>query len=179
MEYVLSIANIVLTILFVVELVLKLFGMGWREFREDGFNIFDAIIVFFALIELSLDAIGHKNQYQPSERFWKADCVRRSFQSLRVLKSFRVLRLFKMFRYLSSLRKIGEVLISSASSFIAIVLLMFIFMIVFAIVGLHVYGGIFPNDVFPNFNSFLNSIIVMFNVKYVFWILEKKELHRF
>ena len=74
-------------------------------------------------------------------------------------------RLFKMFRYLSSLRKIGEVLVSSASSFIAIVLLMFIFMVVFAIVGLHVYGGVFSDHVFPNFNSFLNSIIVMFNAR--------------
>lgn len=69
-----------------------------------------------------------------------------------------------MFRYLASLRKIGEVLLSSFSSFMAIVLLMFIFMVVFAIVGLHVYGGLIPNDEFPNFNSFLNSIIVMFNV---------------
>lgn len=97
-------------------------------------------------------------------------------KSLTVLKSFRVLRLFKMFRYLASLRKIGEVLLSSFSSFMAIVLLMFIFMLVFAIVGLHVYGGIIPEDEFPNFNSFLNSIIVMFNVSVfssssLIWIL--------
>ncbi|GMH39581.1 hypothetical protein BSKO_07479 [Bryopsis sp. KO-2023] len=150
MELVLQDMNTCLTGLFTIEMCLKLMGLGFWEYISDGFNIFDSVIVLMALLELGFQGGG--------------TTALKSIKSLRVLKSFRVFRLFKMFRYLASLRKIGEVLLSSFSSFMAIVLLMFIFMVVFAIVGLHVYGGIIPEDDFPNFNSFLNSIIVMFNV---------------
>ena len=44
-----------------------------------------------------------------------------------------------MFRYLASLRVIGEVILSSLSSFISIAALLFLFLLVFAIVGLHVF----------------------------------------
>jgi hypothetical protein len=81
-----------------------------------------------------------------------------------VLKSFRVLRLLKMFRYMESLRLIGEVLMGSASSFMAIAVLIVLFMVVFSIVGLHIFGGIFPPTTVPNFNSFVNAFILVFQV---------------
>ena len=34
-----------LTIIFAVEMVLKLIGLGFRQYLRDGFNIFDGIIV--------------------------------------------------------------------------------------------------------------------------------------
>ncbi|CAD7703297.1 unnamed protein product, partial [Ostreobium quekettii] len=151
MEEVMATFNIAFTALFTIELILKFIGLGFWEYVSDNFNIFDAIIVTLALLEIVFEQGSGVVAF-------------RSFRSFQILKSFRVLRLFKMFRYLQSLRKIGEVLLSSASSFMAIVLLMFLFMVVFAIVGLHLYGGVVPQDEFPNFNSFLNSVIVMFNV---------------
>ena len=63
MEFALFVANIVLTVLFTVELILKLIGLGWREYSADGFNIFDAVVVIFALIELSFLAVGGTNEY--------------------------------------------------------------------------------------------------------------------
>lgn len=62
MEFILALANVVLTMLFVVELLLKLIGLGWREYSADKFNIFDAIIVLFALIELAFQFIGGSNE---------------------------------------------------------------------------------------------------------------------
>lgn len=81
-----------------------------------------------------------------------------------MLKSFRVLRLLKMFRYLESLRLIGEVLMGSASSFMAIAVLILLFMVVFSIVGLHIFGGVFPPEKVPNFNTFYHSFILVFQV---------------
>ena len=62
MEFVLSVANIVLTWLFVLELLMKLIGLGWREYSADKFNIFDAVIVLFALVELGFEIIGGDNE---------------------------------------------------------------------------------------------------------------------
>ena len=57
-----------------------------------------------------------------------------------------------------------QVLEASMASFVAIGVLALLFMIVFAIVGLHVFGGALPSDTFPNFNTFFNSFLTMFQV---------------
>lgn len=44
-------ANMVLTIVFVIEMVVKIFGLGIKEYLRDGFNIFDATIIIIGLLE--------------------------------------------------------------------------------------------------------------------------------
>ena len=58
----LSIANVILTGLFTVELIAKLIGLGWRRYCADRFNVFDAVIVVFAFIELAFQLIGGNNE---------------------------------------------------------------------------------------------------------------------
>lgn len=86
-------------------------------------------------------------------------------RSLRVLRSFRVLRVMKMFKYLESLKVIAAVLISSMASFASIVVLMVLFWLVFAIVGLHVFGGLALDKPWPNFDTLIASLILTFNVR--------------
>ena len=65
-----------------------------------------------------------------------------------------------------SLRKITQVLLASAASFLAISSLILLFLIVFAIIGLHVYGGTQQSDEYPNFSTFLLSMTTIFQVCY-------------
>ena len=44
-------ANSAFTILFAGEMVLKLTGMGFKNYVKDGFNDFDAIIVVVGMLE--------------------------------------------------------------------------------------------------------------------------------
>lgn len=82
------------------------------------------------------------------------------------LRAFRVLRLLKMFRYLGPLRKIAAMLLTAFASFAAIAVLIGLFWVVFAIVGMHVFGGIpLDRDGYPNFDTFLNSLVTTFNVR--------------
>lgn len=71
---------------------------------------------------------------------------------------------YNLWVLLQSLRKITEVLLASAASFLAIASLILLFMIVFAIIGLHVYGGTQQSDEYPNFSTFLLSVTTMFQV---------------
>ncbi len=50
-------ANIVLTSFFVLEVVMKLWALGFFEYFTDGFNVFDFLIVCVALTEIILAAI--------------------------------------------------------------------------------------------------------------------------
>jgi voltage-dependent calcium channel T type alpha-1G len=47
-----EIANYIFTVIFFLEMVLKLFGLGIKKYTQDGFNVFDAIIVLVSLVEL-------------------------------------------------------------------------------------------------------------------------------
>lgn len=69
-----------------------------------------------------------------------------------------------MFRYLESLRKIGQVFAASLSSFVANGLLIFIAIVLFSIIGLHVFGGTgltLSQDVM-NFDTFFSSFNLVF-----------------
>jgi hypothetical protein len=87
----LNIGNYVLTGLFTLEMILKLYGLGFWDYVRDGFNIFDAFIVAISLLEIILSAVGG------------LDAAR----ALRVLKALRVLRLFKLFKYMNVRRGEG------------------------------------------------------------------------
>jgi len=43
--------NVALTVAFLLELILKLLGLGLKDFFKQPFNIFDAIIVILSLLE--------------------------------------------------------------------------------------------------------------------------------
>lgn len=46
------VANLFFTIIFAVEMVLKLYGLGCSKYVEDNFNNFDAFIVIMSYVEL-------------------------------------------------------------------------------------------------------------------------------
>jgi hypothetical protein len=55
-----------------------------------------------------------------------------------------------------SLRRIGEVLLTAANSFMAIAMLLVLFWTVFSIVGMHVFGTlVLQKYPWPNFTTFL------------------------
>ena len=76
---------------FVVEMILKIFGFGIRDYIRDGFNIFDAIIIILGLLEYT--GVGSK--------------------AVTVLRSFRLLRVFKIVRSWSGLRKLLKTVLAS------------------------------------------------------------------
>lgn len=57
-------------------MVLKLIGLGIKKYMQDGFNIFDGIIVIISMVELATDGKG----------------------GISVLRAFRLLRIFKIIR---------------------------------------------------------------------------------
>lgn len=58
----------------------------------------------------------------------------------------------------------GEVLSDSMDAFIAVTFLVFMFIIVFTTLGLHMFGDLIL-DIEPNFNTFMNSFITVFQVR--------------
>lgn len=51
----LTISNYVFTGLFTLEMLLKLFALGFFEYVADSFNLFDGAVVILSIIEIILD----------------------------------------------------------------------------------------------------------------------------
>lgn len=51
----LTISNYFFTGLFTMEMVLKLFALGFFEYVADSFNLFDGLVVILSMLEIILD----------------------------------------------------------------------------------------------------------------------------
>lgn len=75
--------------IFTVEMIIKLTGLGIREYVRDSFNIFDASIVILSLVDnILFYSVGNSA----------------SGGGVIVLRSIRLLRVFKLARNWTSLR---------------------------------------------------------------------------
>ena len=115
-----DIANYVFTLIFALEMVLKLFGLGIKEYVADGFNIFDAIIVILSLLEL----------VQESEK-----------SGLSVLRAFRLTRIFKIIKSWTSLRILLSTVLESLSAISNLGFLTLLYLFIFSLLAKQFFGG--------------------------------------
>jgi len=104
--------------------------------------------------------VDHALPPDPSPAFY----AHRSLKALTALRALRVLRILRLLRYLESLRRVMTVLVAATGSFAAIGALIILFWLVFSIIGLHVFGGAQTDDPFPNYDTFVDSLVSTFNI---------------
>ncbi len=129
----LDVVNFMLTVLFAVEMIVKLLGLGVRAYFRDRFNMFDAVIVTAAIVELGL---------LPPAFFG----VQSSGGSLSVLRTFRLFRIFKFARSWTSLRVLLETIGRSLKDVVNFAILLLLFMYIFALVGMQFFANRFCFD---------------------------------
>jgi len=135
--------------IFIVDMCLKVFGMGIEEYVRDPLNILDGLLSLMSIAVLILEKV------QSDES---------TLIALRVLRIFRVIRMTRMMRNITYLRIIlnAMVQIAKRSSFL---LAFLIFLnIIYALVGMTIYGGLWSNNVYPNFNNYFNSFMAVFDL---------------
>ncbi|MEE6495850.1 hypothetical protein FKM82_002161 [Ascaphus truei] len=136
--------------LFLVEMSFKLYGMGPRLYFHSSFNCFDCGVTVGSIFEV-IWAI-----FRPGTSF-----------GISVLRALRLLRIFKITKYWASLRNLVVSLMNSMKSIISLLFLLFLFIVVFALLGMQLYGGRFNfNDGTPsaNFDTFPAAIMTVFQI---------------
>ena len=130
--------NTTLTIIFTLESAIKMIGLGWKVFKMDSFNIFDLVVVFFSLVDVALDipAIFYDVAIPP-------------LFPVSVLRTFRIIRVLKLARSYESLRIILVTLTKSVVSVQYLCILMLLFILIFALLGMEFFGGRYPR---PEYN---------------------------
>nr|AEJ87267.1 voltage operated calcium channel Cav1A [Dugesia japonica] len=144
-----DIANIVFVALFTFEMVIKILALGLGEYFSKAFNKFDFFVVLCSIIELSLTRPKIINPI-----------------GLSVLRCARLLRVFKLTQYWNSLRSLVEKLLKSMKSIFSLLLLMGLFIVIFALLGMQMFGGKYnlEKKSRSNFDHFWQSIITVFQI---------------
>ncbi|KFD52387.1 hypothetical protein M513_06768 [Trichuris suis] len=148
-----DVANLCFVILFTLEMFLKMYSLGFVNYFVALFNRFDCFVVVSSIVEFALTSAGLMKPLGVS-----------------VLRSARLLRIFKVTRYWNSLRNLVASLLNSLRSIASLLLLLFLFIVIFALLGMQVFGGKFnlinPHAVKPraNFDTVVQALLTVFQI---------------
>eukprot|EP00112_Aurelia_sp_Birch-Aquarium-sp1_P018408 Seg4389.2 transcript_id=Seg4389.2/GoldUCD/mRNA.D3Y31 product="Voltage-dependent calcium channel type A subunit alpha-1" protein_id=Seg4389.2/GoldUCD/D3Y31 len=144
-----DIAGLVFISIFFLEMCLKFYALGFREYFKSSFNAFDAIVVCGGILEAIL-------YYTMKVTL-----------GISVMRALKLLKLFKFTRYWNSLKNLIGALMSSIQAILSLMVLLLLFLVIFALLGMTLFGGKFQYKVVPsrtNFDDFWNSFLAVFQV---------------
>eukprot|EP00945_MAST-04E_sp_MAST-4E-sp1_P008438 g8438.t1 len=133
--------NFSLSIVFAMEMVIKLLGVGIREYIKDFFNVFDAFIVISGTVELI---------FAPP---WQDES---DGSAVSALRSFRLFRVFKLARSWVSLRKLLQTIARTLVDIANFTVVLFLFIYIFALIGMQLFANKFRFD--PETNEPLSML---------------------
>ncbi|XP_044054404.1 voltage-dependent R-type calcium channel subunit alpha-1E isoform X4 [Siniperca chuatsi] len=135
--------------LFLTEMFLKMYSLGPRLYFHSSFNCFDCSVIVGSIFEVLWGF------FRPGTSF-----------GISVLRALRLLRIFKITKYWASLRNLVVSLMNSMKSIISLIFLLFLFIVVFALLGMQLFGGrfIFEDYTPTNFDTFPAAIMTVFQI---------------
>jgi hypothetical protein len=154
-EYVngLELCNFIFVCIFGAELFLKLIGFGPQLLFSDIYNVFDALIVIFSIVDATV----------------VTSTVITNVTPLRVL---RIARVFKLLRTWRNLRVLMGALAIGLGKAVNAFMLLFFIIYLFAVIGMQIFGPYYEQHAketgepipFSNFQSLFWSVITVFQV---------------
>ncbi|XP_048067146.1 voltage-dependent L-type calcium channel subunit alpha-1D isoform X10 [Megalobrama amblycephala] len=146
-----DVANKVLLALFTCEMLIKMYSLGLQAYFVSLFNRFDCFVVCGGIVETIL--------------------VELEFMSplgISVFRCVRLLRIFKVTRHWASLSNLVASLLNSMKSIASLLLLLFLFIIIFSLLGMQLFGGKFNFDETvtkrSTFDNFPQALLTVFQI---------------
>ncbi|XP_049817851.1 muscle calcium channel subunit alpha-1 isoform X2 [Aethina tumida] len=144
--------NMFFIALFTMEMLLKMYSLGFQGYFVSLFNRFDCFVVIGSITEMVLT----NTHVMPP-------------LGISVLRCVRLLRVFKVTKYWRSLSNLVASLLNSIQSIASLLLLLFLFIVIFALLGMQVFGGRFNFKETQeksrfNFDSFWQSLLTVFQI---------------
>ncbi|XP_059965972.1 sodium channel protein type 5 subunit alpha isoform X4 [Mesoplodon densirostris] len=157
-EEMLQVGNLVFTGIFAAEMTFKIIALDPYYYFQQGWNIFDSIIVILSLMELGLSRMGN----------------------LSVLRSFRLLRVFKLAKSWPTLNTLIKIIGNSVGALGNLTLVLAIIVFIFAVVGMQLFGKnyselrhrISDSDLLPRWHmmDFFHAFLIIFRILCGEWI---------
>ncbi|XP_046591889.1 sodium channel protein 60E isoform X2 [Neodiprion lecontei] len=150
----LNIGNKVFTSIFTFECFLKLLALS-KDFFNNGWNIFDLIIVSASLIDLTFELVD----------------------GLSVIRGLRLLRVLKLAQSWTTMKVLLSIIISTIGALGNLTFVLVIVIYIFAVIGMQLFSKDYTLDKFYpdpvprwNFNDFFHSFMMIFRILCGEWI---------
>ena len=148
----LFVLNLVFTLFFFVEILMRMAALGVKLYLSDAMNIMDVTIVLLSFIELGFNQSN----------------------SISAFNGYRLLRTFKVQKVVPSLRKLSRVLVFVMEDLAYVLIFLFTYVVGSLLIGMSLFGGRFTpiyaldNDdlsraTFDNFSFSLYSVMQAFS----------------
>ncbi|KAA0715440.1 II Sodium channel protein brain [Triplophysa tibetana] len=155
----LSTGNQVFIVIFTAEMILKIIALDPYMYFQEGWNIFDSIIVSLSLLEL---------------------CLAKVLPGMGFLRPFRLLRVFKLAKSWPTLNMLIKIIGNSLGALSNLTLVLAIIVFIFAVVGTQLFGKSYRDCVcrissdctLPRWHmsDFFHSFLIVFRVLCGEWI---------
>ncbi|XP_041860296.1 voltage-dependent L-type calcium channel subunit alpha-1D [Melanotaenia boesemani] len=146
-----DVANKVLLALFTLEMLVKMYSLGLQAYFVSLFNRFDCFVVCGGIIETILVELAIMSPL-----------------GISVFRCVRLLRIFKVTRHWASLSNLVASLLNSMKSIASLLLLLFLFIIIFSLLGMQLFGGKFNFDETvtkrSTFDNFPQALLTVFQI---------------
>ncbi|XP_008144552.2 voltage-dependent L-type calcium channel subunit alpha-1D isoform X2 [Eptesicus fuscus] len=146
-----DIANKVLLALFTCEMLVKMYSLGLQAYFVSLFNRFDCFVVCGGITETILVELEIMSPL-----------------GISVFRCVRLLRIFKVTRHWTSLSNLVASLLNSMKSIASLLLLLFLFIIIFSLLGMQLFGGKFNFDESQTkrstFDNFPQALLTVFQI---------------
>jgi hypothetical protein len=146
--YLLEAFNAVLSLIFMLEMILKLIGLGFKKYFTDPVLLFDGFIVLMSVIELGLDPPpllgGDSHESSKSG----------------VISVLRCFRLFRIIKLATKFKKVKLLLARIVQSFIdlgSFIILLLLFLFISTLFGMQCFANTFHFDESGNAITLINS----------------------
>jgi hypothetical protein len=148
-------SNRIFTIIFAVEMVVKMIGMGWPAYFSEGWNKFDFVIVATSLIE-----------FLPIDQ--GEDSALADASALRALRVFRALRVTKAVKHLKATQTIISVFETASEEYFLFICLLSLVIFIVVLAGTQLFAGKYVSCAADysegNMDSFGSAFILIFRV---------------
>ncbi|XP_061441677.1 sodium channel protein type 5 subunit alpha-like [Rhineura floridana] len=156
-EAMLATGNTIFTGIFTAEVILKIIALDPYYYFQQRSNIFDSVIVFISIIELSR---GRKGNFT-------------------VLRTLRLMRVFKLAKSWPTLNTLIKIILNSVDALGNLTLVLAIIVFIFAVFGMQLFGGSYKTHCKKlaedcklrwHMEDFFHSFLVIFRILCGEWI---------
>ncbi|XP_015766470.1 PREDICTED: sodium channel protein type 5 subunit alpha-like [Acropora digitifera] len=148
------------TVIFTVEMAVKLVALGPLYYIQGKWNIFDGIIVIISLVDTGLELADFRESSGTS-----------------VFRTFRLFRILKLAQSWKTMRRLLSTIANSVGPIGNITLILGLVIYIFALMGMKIFGKSYTPEAFGedgvprwNFNDFWHAFMMVFRVLCGEWI---------
>lgn len=150
-------ANYILNSVFIIEIILKIIGMGFKKFIKNNWNKFDLLTAMISIVGMIVENVGSVS----------GGAVTTTSQLIRLIRIVRIIRVLRVIKFLASLEEILTIISYSLPAILNVLSLLLLIFFMYSVLGVFTFSQV-PNgreiNSHFNFESFHSAMLTLYRM---------------